>query len=1096
MSKIKTNQITSRAHKGTLVIGDTKDKVQFHHEAEVFIPGYATQDYVDDVADNVMPHENPVFHLNDTELRVDYQIPAGKNAGTFGPLDNHANVNVPDGSTWTIVGQDDDVGESNGTLRGLDDTEIPMVPNDQSYLHYDSYKDKWVPKTLTSLSGEDGEDGKSAYEVAVENGFGGTEEEWLASLKGEQGDPFTYDDFTQDQLDALKGDTGEDGDDGDDGLSAYEIAVKNGYAGTEEQWLASLKGDSGDDGKDFTYDDFTPEQLAGLKGDKGEDGKDFTYDDFTSDQLDALKGDTGERGDDGDNGEDGKGWKSDGTGYNAATGVVTFSSDDGLGFSTGDLRGEDGAPGTGIDVKGSVDTESSLPGGATPGDAYMTTDTGHLWVWGDDGSWHDLGKVVGPEGPQGLSAYEVWEQSNPGGTELEYYEAIKGEKGDDGADFTYDDFTSDQLDALKGDQGETGEDGKSAYELAAENGFPGTEVEWIASLKGEKGDDGDSFTYDDFTSDQLDSLKGEQGDTGANSFEFWLQSNPGGTEEQYWESLKGEQGEQGDSFEYGDFTPEQLEGLKGDQGETGEGQTVAVANVTTVPNKADDTHGDAAVTENPMTNESRLVLDFAIPAGSKGDEGLPGPSGDSAYTVAVNNGFGGTEKEWLDSLKGEDADVQFNGGNIALSDDVNSSQAFVLGDDRNGQMAFKVPAAKINATVTNFSWGEETLSTAIEPGTGNMFDGAVNNVALGDYAGYAGRHQGSIFIGSGAGEYLGESDPTKPLKNNILIGLNSQASSQETENEITLGNTDIEKFRIPGIKLEADSFGITIDGSPIGGGGGGYTGGDLNVDGQLTFNGRSGAGSDTVAIGPSAGNANQGDNSIAIGNNAGTNNQLDTAVAIGALAGASNQGRQTVAVGPGAGVSDQGNNSIAVGYRAGAVSQMGLSVAVGSDAGSEAQANGSVAIGAYAANEGQGRFSVAVGINAGQESQGQYAVAVGSNAASYDQPDYTVAIGSGASPTRDHSVALKAGDTTFDLTPTQAIFKDSPLTTHTNLINALSTIRESTRDETTVEGLRDAIGNAIGGLIEKFESEIAEAVELNKARDERVKQLEAKNVQS
>jgi hypothetical protein len=30
--------------------------------------------------------------------------------------------------------------------------------------------------------------GKSAYEVAVANGFKGTEEEWLASLKGEKGD--------------------------------------------------------------------------------------------------------------------------------------------------------------------------------------------------------------------------------------------------------------------------------------------------------------------------------------------------------------------------------------------------------------------------------------------------------------------------------------------------------------------------------------------------------------------------------------------------------------------------------------------------------------------------------------------------------------------------------------------------------------------------------------------------------------------------------------------------------------------------------------------------------------------------------------------
>lgn len=36
-----------------------------------------------------------------------------------------------------------------------------------------------------------GEDGKSAYDIAVENGFEGTEAEWLASLHGKDGATFT-----------------------------------------------------------------------------------------------------------------------------------------------------------------------------------------------------------------------------------------------------------------------------------------------------------------------------------------------------------------------------------------------------------------------------------------------------------------------------------------------------------------------------------------------------------------------------------------------------------------------------------------------------------------------------------------------------------------------------------------------------------------------------------------------------------------------------------------------------------------------------------------------------------------------------------------
>lgn len=43
----------------------------------------------------------------------------------------------------------------------------------------------------------------------------------------------------------LDGQDGAPGKPGDDGLSAYQVAQKNGYPGTEEEWLASLKGKDG-----------------------------------------------------------------------------------------------------------------------------------------------------------------------------------------------------------------------------------------------------------------------------------------------------------------------------------------------------------------------------------------------------------------------------------------------------------------------------------------------------------------------------------------------------------------------------------------------------------------------------------------------------------------------------------------------------------------------------------------------------------------------------------------------------------------------------------------------------------------------------------
>lgn len=46
----------------------------------------------------------------------------------------------------------------------------------------------------------------------------------------------------------------------------------------------------------------------------------------------------------------------------------------------------------------------------------------------------------------------------------------------------------------------------SAYAIAVAHGFVGDEAAWIKSLKGEKGDKGDAFTYEDFTADQLEAI--------------------------------------------------------------------------------------------------------------------------------------------------------------------------------------------------------------------------------------------------------------------------------------------------------------------------------------------------------------------------------------------------------------------------------------------------------------------------------------------------------------------------------------------------------------------------------------------------------------
>ncbi len=63
-------------------------------------------------------------------------------------------------------------------------------------------------------------------------------------------------------------------------ISAYDLAVKNGYQGTEKQWLESLRGDDGQDGQDG--DDLTAEDLYQTAVEKGFSG---SYLEFCRDVL-------------------------------------------------------------------------------------------------------------------------------------------------------------------------------------------------------------------------------------------------------------------------------------------------------------------------------------------------------------------------------------------------------------------------------------------------------------------------------------------------------------------------------------------------------------------------------------------------------------------------------------------------------------------------------------------------------------------------------------------------------------------------------------------------------------------------------------------
>ena len=93
-----------------------------------------------------------------------------------------------------------------------------------------------------------------------------------------------------------------------------------------------------------------------------------------------------------------------------------------------------------------------------------------------------------------------------------------------------------------GANGEKGSDGKSAYQIAVEQGYQGSESDWLSSLKGDKGDTGE---------------RGEKGDTG----------------------LQGERGEKGETGQQGEQGPMGEKGEKGDAGVAGKDGFSPIANV-------------------------------------------------------------------------------------------------------------------------------------------------------------------------------------------------------------------------------------------------------------------------------------------------------------------------------------------------------------------------------------------------------------------------------------------------------------------------------------------------------------------------------------
>lgn len=361
----------------------------------------------------------------------------------------------------------------------------------------------------TSLTELDKKQGLSAYDIAIDNGFEGTEQEWLTSLVGPQGP------------------AGIEGPQGQPGKSAYDIALEHGYEGTVEDWLDKIEG--------------------GASG------------------VPSIKNDI-------------------------------IDSSDTAPLESGDYIFQNVT----LQVFGqrirSIQTLAASPRSVS---VYFPNNVVSL-----DRS--EPGKIIFTL----LNNLKYVAILDENGNITEITDILPSEDGGE---------------IIQGPKGDPGADGKSAYEIAVDNGFQGNEQQWLESLKGDPG------------------IQGEVGPAGP----------------------KGEAGEPGEKGDPGERGPKGDPGDKGDKGDPGE---TGLKGEPGEQGPKGDT-GPAGPT-GPQG-----------PAGQNGSDGAPGKS---AYEIAKQLGLtqADTEEEWIASLQGEPGE---DGKSVQMIQDFSSEESVIIGRWTDGK---------------------------------------------------------------------------------------------------------------------------------------------------------------------------------------------------------------------------------------------------------------------------------------------------------------------------------------------------------------------------------------------------------------------------
>ncbi len=205
--------------------------------------------------------------------------------------------------------------------------------------------------------------------------------------------------------------------------------------------------------------------------------------------------------------------------------------------------------------------------------------------------------------------------------------------------------------------------------------------------------------------------------------------------------------------------------------------------------------------------------------GINGEDGRDGVDGKSAYDIAKNNGFDGTEKEWLDSLIGEDGADGENGVGISSIEFNDNNEMLVTMTDGTVKNVGKV-MADVDSLVSIFAKKEDVKQS----------DWNQSNETETDYIKNKPDIDGMIDAANEA--VLGAIDEHVKKTNNPhgvtkeQIGLGAVVNTGDSETPVSGGTT---KFTTGGAYTELNK---KIDKT------GGTISGDLVITGDLTVSGK------------------------------------------------------------------------------------------------------------------------------------------------------------------------------------------------------------------------------------------------------------------